>query len=185
MSEIAMMNKEQARKAVSRLETIEDVEAVALAEATGKNRTSVLDACEKRMRALQAAAPVAEPEAAEATEATEAAEVTEAAETTETETAEAAAYCPRCKASVVGDEAIKAVFGFRDMKRVKKDGTTVVATKPQSYCRDCRTGVAKEKRQKMKAEKEARKARAEARKAKKAAAAEAAEAAAATEVAEA
>lgn len=42
--------------------------------------------------------------------------------------------CPKCGRS----GPIAEMFGMRNMTRTRKDGSTVVEQKPQSYCRDCR-----------------------------------------------
>jgi len=44
--------------------------------------------------------------------------------------------CPKCDRS----GPIHVMFGMRNMRRTLKDGRSVVESRPQSYCRDCRAG---------------------------------------------
>ncbi|GMV43626.1 MAG: hypothetical protein AMXMBFR64_53420 [Myxococcales bacterium] len=43
--------------------------------------------------------------------------------------------CPKCGRS----GPVAEMFGMRNMTRTRKDGSTVVEARPQSYCRDCRS----------------------------------------------
>lgn len=43
--------------------------------------------------------------------------------------------CPKCARS----GPVAEMFGMRNMTRTRKDGSTVVEARPQSYCRDCRS----------------------------------------------
>jgi hypothetical protein len=43
--------------------------------------------------------------------------------------------CPKCGRS----GPVAEMFGLRNMTRTRKDGNQVVETRPQSYCRDCRS----------------------------------------------